>query len=181
MKDPRIHPGYLQALAEIEQLSAKIYFRFSHLFLHDSELRDFWWDMAVEQERRKSRLIAIESLSEGFMAEFGRSVRRDQTQQLKVRLQAYLGRGVSTITLEEAVRIMFAIETSKVALLSGARFSEIMSVGFTQAMQNREAASLRLRTSSRSVEFNNLGRGLRERVERAEMEACLDLKKGLVQ
>jgi hypothetical protein len=76
---------------------------------------------------------------------------------------------------------MFAIETSKVALLSGARFSEIMSVGFTQAMQNREAASLRLRTSSRSVEFNNLGRGLRERVERAEMEACLDLKKGLVQ
>jgi len=82
---------------------------------------------------------------------------------------------------------MFAIETSKVDLLSRVRFSEITSVGFTQAMQNRGTASLRLRTSSRSVEFNiNLGRellerGEAERVERAEMEARFDLKKGLVQ
>jgi hypothetical protein len=38
----------LLQFAEIERLVSKIYFRFSHLFLANPELRDFWWEMAKE-------------------------------------------------------------------------------------------------------------------------------------
>ena len=41
----------LEGFAEIERLVAKIYFRFSHLFLDQPELRDFWWEMAREEEQ----------------------------------------------------------------------------------------------------------------------------------
>ena len=39
----------LLTFAEIERLVAKIYFRFSHMFLADPALRDFWWEMAREE------------------------------------------------------------------------------------------------------------------------------------
>lgn len=40
--------------AGIERLVSKIYFRFSHLFLQHTELRDFWWEMASEEEQARA-------------------------------------------------------------------------------------------------------------------------------
>jgi hypothetical protein len=39
----------LERFAEIERLVSKIYFRFSHLFMADPAIRDFWWEMAREK------------------------------------------------------------------------------------------------------------------------------------
>jgi hypothetical protein len=41
----------LTRFAAIERLVAKIYYRFSHMFLNLPELRDFWWEMAREEEQ----------------------------------------------------------------------------------------------------------------------------------
>ncbi len=38
----------LSCFAGIERLVSKIYFRFSHLFLHNTELKDFWCEMGSE-------------------------------------------------------------------------------------------------------------------------------------
>jgi hypothetical protein len=48
----------LVRFAEIERLVSKIYFRFSHLFLPHPELRDFWWEMAKEEEQHACILNA---------------------------------------------------------------------------------------------------------------------------
>jgi hypothetical protein len=47
----------LERFAEIERLVSKIYFRFSHLFLHQPELRDVWWEMANEEDQHGSILL----------------------------------------------------------------------------------------------------------------------------
>ena len=48
----------LTRFPEIERLVSKIYFRFSHLFLVQPELRDFWWEMAKEEEQHACILHA---------------------------------------------------------------------------------------------------------------------------
>ena len=52
----------LLRFAEIERLIAKIYYRFSHLFLTRQDLRDFWWEMAREEEQHASILGACRDL-----------------------------------------------------------------------------------------------------------------------
>ena len=54
----------LIGFAEIERLVAKIYFRFSHLFLLQPELRDFWWEMAKEEEQHGCILNACRAIIE---------------------------------------------------------------------------------------------------------------------
>lgn len=56
----------LTRFAEIEWLVSKIYFRFSHLFLGHSELRDFWWKMAKEEEQHGSILSACKAMIENY-------------------------------------------------------------------------------------------------------------------
>jgi hypothetical protein len=41
----------LLGFTEIERLVSKIYYRFLHLFLAHPVLRDFWWEMAREEEQ----------------------------------------------------------------------------------------------------------------------------------
>ncbi|MGH7795999.1 MAG: helix-turn-helix domain-containing protein [Candidatus Binatia bacterium] len=52
----------LLRFAEIERLVAKIYYRFSHLFLSRTELRDFWREMAREEEQHASMLAACQAM-----------------------------------------------------------------------------------------------------------------------
>jgi len=54
----------LERFAEIERLVGKIYFRFSNLFLAQPELRDFWWEMAREEEQHSCILHACNALIE---------------------------------------------------------------------------------------------------------------------
>ena len=56
----------LAGFAEIERLVSKIYFRFSHLFMHESSLRDFWWEMAVEEEQHGAILLACREMIRGY-------------------------------------------------------------------------------------------------------------------
>ena len=54
----------LEGFAEIERLVGKIYFRFSHLFLDQPELRDFWWEMARQEEQHALILLACKAFIE---------------------------------------------------------------------------------------------------------------------
>ena len=56
----------LLRFAEIERLVSKIYYRFSHLFLTRPELRDFWWEMAREEEQHACILQACRALIENY-------------------------------------------------------------------------------------------------------------------
>src|SRR4029453_7544916 len=81
--------------AEIERLVAKIYFRFSHLFLHQPELRDFWWQMAKEEEQHGSILSACKALIENYDDEtLDPSISADKAQELKDRLLSFLAQGI---------------------------------------------------------------------------------------
>ena len=59
----------LERFAEIERLVSKIYFRFSHLFLEDSQLRNFWWEMAKQEEQHALILLACRAIIENYKDE----------------------------------------------------------------------------------------------------------------
>ena len=56
----------LGGFAEIERLVGKVYFRFSHLFLHHPELRDFWLEMGVQEEQHAAILLACKEMINGY-------------------------------------------------------------------------------------------------------------------
>ncbi len=105
----------LERFAEIERLVAKIYFRFSHLFLHHTELRNFWWQMAVQEEQHASILLACKEMIENYTDEtIDPSTSREKADEIKDRLNAYLNRGTPSITVEEAFKIATEIESSEI-------------------------------------------------------------------
>nr|HYT57851.1 hypothetical protein [Verrucomicrobiae bacterium] len=104
----------LTRFAEIERLVAKIYFRFSHLFLHQPELRDFWWQMAKEEEQHGSILSACKALIENYDDEtLDPSISADKAKELNDRLLSFLAQGIPSLAVEEAFRIALEIESSE--------------------------------------------------------------------
>ena len=84
----------LERFAEIERLVSKIYFRFSHLFLAEPELRDFWWEMAREEEQHACILHACKALIENFEDErVDPSITAEKAFALKAALTRYLDSG----------------------------------------------------------------------------------------
>ena len=70
--------------AEIERLVSKIYFRFSHLFLPQPKLRDFWWEMAKEEEQHGCILNACRAIIENYEDEkLDPTVSRHKADELK--------------------------------------------------------------------------------------------------
>ena len=70
--------------AEIERLVSKIYFRFSHLFFPALKLRDFWWEMAKEEEQHACILNACRALIENYEDEkLDPSISRHKADELK--------------------------------------------------------------------------------------------------
>ena len=105
----------LERFAEIERLVGKVYFRFSHLFLHHRELRDFWWQMAMDEEQHASILLACREMIENYTDEkVDPSISRGKADQLKAHISAYLSRGTPSITVEEAFKTALEIETSEI-------------------------------------------------------------------
>ncbi|HXG52771.1 MAG TPA: hypothetical protein VNN77_15345 [candidate division Zixibacteria bacterium] len=105
----------LERFAEIEWLVAKIYFRFSHLFLDRPELRDFWWDMAHEEEQHGSILSACRTLiGKDKLERLELDVTREKAEELKRWLRSYLSRGTPSLGVDEAFRIALEIEGSEV-------------------------------------------------------------------
>ena len=110
----------LERFAEIERLVSKVYFRFSHLFMNQLELRDFWWEMAVQEEQHSSILLACREMIKNYEdEELDPSISRAKADQLKGELTAYLRKGTRSLSVEEAFQIALEIETSEIDVIYG--------------------------------------------------------------
>jgi len=110
----------LEGFAEIERLAAKVYFRFSHLFLHHPELRDFWWQMAQDEEQHASTLLACKELLTNYNDEaLDPSLSHKKANELKERINSYLRKGTPSITMEEAFKIALVMESSELDVIYG--------------------------------------------------------------
>jgi hypothetical protein len=116
----------LSRFAGIERLVSKIYFRFSHLFLQHAELRDFWWEMAREEEQHACILFACKALIANFDDEtLDPTIGRGTAEELENRLMAFLVRGTPSLTTEEAFRIALEIESSEIDAI----YSRLLQLG----------------------------------------------------
>jgi hypothetical protein len=118
MSKQRFDP--LARFAELERLVSKIYFRFSHLFLEDRELRDFWWEMAREEEQHACILLACKALIDNYDDEsLDPSISREKAQELEAKLLSYLAQGTPSLTKEEAFQIALELESSEIDAIYG--------------------------------------------------------------
>jgi rubrerythrin len=126
----------LERFAEIERLVSKIYYRFSHLFLSNEELRDFWWDMAGEEQQHSDILLACRALIQNYDDEtLDPSITRDNADKLRARLSAFLAKGTPSLSTEEAFKIAVDIETSEIDAIYG-KLLQLGGPKIAQTMQN---------------------------------------------
>ncbi|MCZ6548250.1 MAG: hypothetical protein O6837_09065, partial [Deltaproteobacteria bacterium] len=89
----------LEGFAEIERLAAKVNLRFSHNFHHHPELRDFWWQMALDEEQHSSTLLACMELIKNYQDEaLYPGLGQEKADELKERINAYLRKGTRSIS-----------------------------------------------------------------------------------
>ena len=116
----------LVRFSEIERLVSKIYFRFSHLFLHHPELRDFWWQMATEEDQHSCILLACKEMIQSYPDEaLDPEISREKAGRLKEQLSAYLNKGTPSLTVEQAFRTALEIETSEIDAI----YSKLLQLG----------------------------------------------------
>jgi hypothetical protein len=126
----------LLRFAEIERLVSKIYFRFSHLFLPQPKLRDFWWEMAREEEQHACILNACRALIENYEDEkLDPSISLQKAEELEQWLLAYVKRGMASITVEEAFRTALQIESSEIDVIYG-RLLQLGGPKIAKTMEN---------------------------------------------
>jgi hypothetical protein len=125
----------LLRFAEIERLVAKIYFRFSHLFLAQPELRDFWWEMAKEEEQHGCILQACRAVIENYEEErLDPDISRDKARELSARIESFLSRGTASLNIEAAFRIALEIEGSEIDAI----YSKLIHLGGPQIATTME-------------------------------------------
>lgn len=125
----------LLRFAEIERLVAKIYFRFSHLFLAHPELRDFWWEMAKEEEQHGCILHACRAVIENYEEErLDPNIGHEKADEISARLNAFLARGTASLQVEEAFRIALEIEGSEIDAI----YSRLLQLGGPQIATTME-------------------------------------------
>ena len=122
-KQPKFDP--LARFAELERLVAKIYFRFSHLFLDNPDVRDFWWEMAREEEQHACILFACRALIENYDEAFDPTISREKAEELEMRLLSFLGHGTPSLTVDESFRIALDIESSEIDAI----YSKLVQLG----------------------------------------------------
>jgi hypothetical protein len=144
-KQPKFDP--LARFAELERLVSKIYFRFSHLFLDSPDLRDFWWEMAREEEQHACILFACKALIENYDDEsLDPTISREKARELEMRLLSYLSHGTPSLTIADAFRIALEIESSeidaiysKLVQLGGPHIAKTMeNLGVPASVQRRQ-------------------------------------------
>jgi hypothetical protein len=125
----------LLRFAEIERLVSKIYYRFSHLFMADPELRDFWWEMAREEEQHACILQACRAVIENYEDDkLDPRINRAKADELGAWLLAYLERGTPSLGIEEAFRIALEIEGSEIEAI----YSQLLQLGGPQIAKTME-------------------------------------------
>lgn len=126
----------LLRFAEIERLVAKIYYRFSHLFLDHPELRDFWWEMARDEEQHAAILSACKALIDNYDDErLDPEISRVKADELTEKLLRYLSHGIAKLRIEDAFRIAVQIEGSEIDAI----YSKLLQLGgphIAKTMQN---------------------------------------------
>jgi hypothetical protein len=143
----------LQDFAEIERLVAKIYFRFSHLFLAVPALRDFWWEMAKEEEQHACILHACRAIIKNYDDEaLDPSISREKAQALSTRLNSFLTEGTRSLSIEEAFRIALDLESSEIDAI----YSKLIQLGGPNIAKTMENLSV-----PASVQRQNLKAALR--------------------
>lgn len=106
--------------AEIERLVGKIYYRFSHLFMADPVLRDFWWEMAREEEQHACILVACQALIRNYEDEkLDPAISPENAWRLGEHLKEFLGRGTPKLEVNEAFQIALEIESSEIDVIYG--------------------------------------------------------------
>lgn len=135
MAEPQFDP--LEKFAELERLVGKVYYRFSHLFLHHPELRDFWWQMALDEEHHSSMLLACKELMgrypDGPLLD--PSITREKAEELEAQISAYLGTGIPSISVDAAFRIALKIETSEIDAI----YSKLLQLGGPEVIKVMES------------------------------------------
>ena len=126
----------LLRFAEIERVVSKIYYRFSHLFLDQPELRDFWWEMASDEEQHACILFACKALIDNYDDEsLDPEISRAKADELKDKLLTYLSHGTPALRIEDAFRIALQIESSEIDAI----YSKLLQLGgphIATTMQN---------------------------------------------
>jgi hypothetical protein len=116
----------LERFAEIERLVSKVYYRFSHLFLDRPELRDFWWEMAKEEEQHACILNACGALIENYSDEtLDPSITLEKADEIKGQITHFLEVGTPSVTVQEAFRTALQIETSEIDAI----YSKLLQLG----------------------------------------------------
>ena len=106
--------------AEIERLVGKIYYRFSHLFMADPVLRDFWWEMAREEEQHACILVACKALISNYEDEkLDPMISPENARRLGEHLKEFLDRGTPKLDVNEAFQIALEIESSEIDVIYG--------------------------------------------------------------
>lgn len=140
----------LERFAEIERLVSKIYFRFSHLFLDHSQLRDFWWEMAKQEEQHAHILLACKEIVGNYKDEhLDPSITREKADELKAQLSVYLTKGAPSMTVDEVFEAAVEIETSeidaiysKLLVLGGPKIAKTMeNLGVPASVQRQKLKS----------------------------------------
>jgi hypothetical protein len=125
----------LSRFAGIERLVSKIYYRFSHMFLNFPEVRDFWWEMAREEEQHACILFACKALIENYDEEtLDPNISREKAQELEDRLSSLLAQGMIALPMEEAFRISLEIESSEIDAI----YSKLLKLGGPQIAKTME-------------------------------------------
>ena len=125
----------LSRFAGIERLVSKIYYRFSHLFLNLPDVRDFWWEMAREEEQHACILFACKALIENYDDEaLDPMISREKAQELEDRLNSLLAQGIFALPVEEAFRISLEIESSEIDAI----YSKLLHLGGPQIAKTME-------------------------------------------
>ena len=125
----------LASFAAIERLVSKIYFRFSHLFLAQPELRDFWWQMAKEEEQHACILNACQAVIDNFPERnLDPAITQDKAQKLSQRLNSFLAQGTAALSVEDAFRIAVDIESSEIDAI----YSKLVHLGGEQIAKTLE-------------------------------------------
>ncbi|MBM2804153.1 MAG: hypothetical protein HW419_2046, partial [Deltaproteobacteria bacterium] len=111
------------------------YFRFSHLFLAQPELRDFWWEMAKEEEQHACILQACRAVIEHYEEErLDPNIGSDKARELRARIESFLSRGTASLNIEEAFRIALEIEGSEIEAI----YSKLIHLGGPQIATTME-------------------------------------------
>jgi hypothetical protein len=125
----------LTRFAGIERLVSKIYYRFSHMFLNLPEVRDFWWEMAREEEQHACILFACKALIENYDDEtLDPTISRAKAEELENRLTSLLAQGMVSLPVEEAFRMALEIEGSEIDAI----YSKLLQLGGPQIAKTLE-------------------------------------------